>query len=75
MSRQEFSEVIRPPEFERDLKKLAKRFRTINDDLDIFIKTELYLFHKLCIDNNGIFRVTGLDFQQLVLCNSNTFTI
>jgi len=60
MSRKQFKEIIRLPQFERDLKRLAKKFKTIEDDLDIFIETELYLFHKLKLDNNGIFRITGL---------------
>ena len=73
MSRQGFSEVVRPPEFERDLKKLAKRLRTINDDLQVFIQTELYLFHKLGIDNNGIFRITGLDLKHVVVYKAKKF--
>ena len=41
-----FDEVFRTPEFEKDLKKLLKRFRTLEDDLDIFIRNELKLYHK-----------------------------
>ena len=55
-----FNEVFRTPEFEKDLKKLLKRFRTLEDDLDIFIRKELMLYHKLGIDNGGIFQIPGL---------------
>lgn len=48
-----FREIIRPPEFESDMKKLLKRFRSLEADLDNFIKIELKLFHKLGIDNKG----------------------
>ena len=64
MSRKRFNELVRLPVFERDIRKMAKKFRTIEDDLDVFIETELYLFHKLNIDNNGTFRITGLPFDN-----------
>lgn len=58
-----FNEVSRIPEFENDLKRLLKRFKTLEDDLDIFIRSELKLYHKLSIDNRGIFQITGLPSQ------------
>jgi hypothetical protein len=42
-----FKRIVRLPEFERDIKRLVKRYRSLEEDLDIFIKTELKLFHKL----------------------------
>lgn len=59
-----FNEVSRIPEFEKDLKRLLKRFKTLEDDLDIFIRSELKLYHKLGIDNRGIFQITGLPSQN-----------
>lgn len=59
-----FNEVSRIPEFEKDLKRLLKRFRTLEDDLDIFIRNELKLYHKLGIDNGGIFQITGLQIAS-----------
>ena len=59
-----FKEIIRLPEFERDIKSLVKRFRSLEDDLDNFIKTELTLFHKLGIDNKGVVQISGLGFQS-----------
>lgn len=59
-----FNEVFRTPEFEKDLKKLLKRFRTLEDDLDIFIRNELRLYHKLGIDNGGIFQIPGLQIAS-----------
>ena len=64
MSRKRFNKLIRLPAFERDIRKMVKKFRTIEDDLDVFIGTGLYLFHKLNIDNDGIFRITGLPFDN-----------
>ena len=55
-----FSHVSRLPEFERDLKKLLKKFRTLEDDLEIFVGKGLFLYHKLGIDNKGIVQISGL---------------
>lgn len=59
-----FREVVFLPAFEKDLKKLSKRYRTLDDDLDAFIETELKLFHKLGIDHGWIVRVSGLDLDS-----------
>jgi hypothetical protein len=58
-----FREIVRLPEFERDIKRLLRRFRSLEDDLEIFIKTELKLFHKLGIDNKGVVEISGLGIQ------------
>ena len=52
-----FNEVIKLAEFEKDLKKLSKKFRTLEQDLDTFIQKQLNLYHKLQIDNKGIFPI------------------
>lgn len=52
-------EIVRLPEFERDMKRLVKRFRSLEDDLGNFINIELVLFHKLKIDNKGIVQMAG----------------
>jgi hypothetical protein len=59
-----FKEITRLPEFERDMKRLLKRFRSLEGDLDNFIKTELKLFHKLGVDNKGVVQLAGLGFQN-----------
>ncbi len=68
-----FKEIVLLPEFEKDLKKLLKRFRTLEDDLDNFIKTELNLYHKLKIDNKGIFPIPGLLFHDPTIFKAKKF--
>jgi len=58
-----FREVTRLPEFEKDLKKLAKRFKTIQEDLDNLIKSQIKLYHKIGTDNRGIFPMSNLGIQ------------
>ena len=55
-----FNEAKRLVEFEKDLKKLSKKFRTLEKDLETFIQKQLYLYHKLQIDNKGIFPISNL---------------
>ncbi len=58
-----FNKISRLPEFEKDFKKLLKRFRTLEDDLTVFIEKQLNLYHKLHKDNKGIFLITGLSIE------------
>jgi len=59
-----FKEIRYHPEFKNDLKKLRKRFRTIEEDLDIFIENQLQLFHKLGIDNKGTVQISNLGIHS-----------
>lgn len=68
-----FREISRLPEFEKDLKKLSKRFKTLEDDLEIFVKTELKLYHKLDIDNKGIFQIPSLGIEEPPIYKAKKF--
>jgi mRNA-degrading endonuclease RelE of RelBE toxin-antitoxin system len=68
-----FNEILILPEFEKDFKKLIKRFRTLEDDLNTFIKTELNLYHKLSIDNKGIFQIPGVPFDDPKIFKAKKF--
>ena len=59
-----FKETSHLPEFKRDIKRLLKRFKTIEDDLEIFIEKQLFLYHKKKRDNGGIFQITGLSVEN-----------
>ncbi len=59
-----FKETSRLPEFEKDTRRLLKKFKTIEDDLEIFIEKQLFLYHKLKVDNRGIFQITGLPVEN-----------
>ena len=58
-----FNEVRRLPEFGKDFKKLAKRFKTLDDDIETFINKQLKLTHKLGIDNKGAFHISELGIE------------
>ena len=68
-----FKETSRLPEFKRDTKRLLKKFKTIEDDLGIFIEKQLFLYHKLKKDNRGIFQITGLPIGNLKVYKAKKF--
>lgn len=55
-----FKSVKALPSFERDFKRLRKRYRTLGEDLHVFIKTALKLFHKSAHKSDGISHISGL---------------
>lgn len=62
-----FNEIRRLTEFENDLKRLSKRFRTLEEDLEVFIENQLKLYHKLHLDNKGVFPIPhlGIDYPKV----------
>jgi hypothetical protein len=68
-----FKEVRRLTEFERDLKKLSKKFRTLDEDLETFIQNQLNLYHKLHIDNKGIFPIPDLGIEYPKVLKAKKF--
>jgi len=59
-----FKEIVYLPGFQQDKKKLLKRFRTLDDDLNTFKDVQLKLFHKLNIDNNAIEQISNLGITE-----------
>jgi hypothetical protein len=63
----------RLPEFSRDLKKLLKRFKTLEEDLDNFTKAQLKLYHELNIDNGSIVGIPGFDTDDPKIYKAKKF--
>ncbi|MBI5730437.1 MAG: hypothetical protein HY963_04800 [Ignavibacteriales bacterium] len=59
-----FKDIVYLSEFEKEKKKLLKRFRTLDEDLDNFINIQLKLFHKLKIDNNAVEHISDLGINE-----------
>jgi len=68
-----FNEVKRLVEFKKDLKRLSKKFRTLETDLETFIQNQLNLYHKLRIDNRGIFPISGLGISYPKIFKAKKF--
>jgi len=68
-----FSEVRKLTEFDKDFKKLRKRFRTLDEDLEVFIEKQLKLFHKLGVDNKGCVRISDLGISYPEIYKARKF--
>lgn len=68
-----FNEVSQLPEFTKDLKKLFKKYKTLPEDLEIFIDKQLKLLHKLKIDNGGVVRISDLGISYPEIYKARKF--
>ena len=68
-----FKEVIFLPEFIKELKKLTKKWRTLDSDLLLFIKHQTLAFHKLNQDNKGIVKISDLGIDSPTIYKAKKF--
>ena len=74
-----FARISARPEFERDLKKLNKRYPTLGaledkaGDLINFVRFQLIPFHKLDQDNQSIVRVPATKIASPILYKARKF--
>ena len=68
-----FNEISRLSEFDKDMKRLLKRFRTLEQDLKIFIEKQINLYYKLKKDNKGIFRLADLQIKNPEIYKARKF--
>lgn len=68
-----FRRIRRVPEFEKDIKKLRKRFKTIENDLQSFIKVQLKLYNKLNVDQKGIFQFSNIQIENPKIYKAKKF--
>lgn len=68
-----FNEIRELKEFEKEFKGLLKKLRTLNDDMETFIKTQLNLYHKLKISVPGIVRISNLAIDEPKIYKARKF--
>jgi len=69
-----FKEIRRINEFEKDFKRLFKKFRTLDEDLDNFINVQLNLAHKMnIIDKKSIVRISNLGINEPKIYKARKF--
>ncbi len=69
-----FKEEIRLPEFERDLKQLTKKYRSLPEDMKTLITFSLNLFHKQNQNQDGIELMAGLGIEYPKIYKVTKFT-
>ncbi|MBA7662695.1 hypothetical protein ES703_70726 [subsurface metagenome] len=60
----DYCEVKCLPEFNKDMKKLCKRYRTLEGDLETFLNTQIILYHIQGVDNKGVVQISGLGIEE-----------
>lgn len=68
-----FKKVTRGEGFSKDLKQLIKKYCSLEEDLEVFVKAQLYPYHKLQADNNGIFPIDNLGFESPKMYKAKKF--
>ncbi len=68
-----FKKITHVPEFEKDLKKLLKRYSSLEEDLQNFIKVAMNLFHKQKIDSRAIFHISDLGIHSPKIYKAKKF--
>ncbi len=58
-----FKRIERLEKFNKDLKKLLKKFPSLEGDLLTLVNTSLYAYHKLNVDNHGIHPIENLGIE------------
>jgi hypothetical protein len=53
------------PGFQKDLKKLLKRFPTLREDLEVAKKAAIGLYHILALDNHAVFEIPGYGTDEV----------
>jgi len=61
------------PEFQKDFKRLLKKFKSIEDDLELAKVAAIELFHIQKINNLSIFPVQGLCTEKIQICKIKKF--
>jgi len=59
--------------FDKDLKRLLKKFRTLEDDIDVAKKNAIELFHSLKVDNNSIEPIQNFCSDEVKICKIKKF--
>ncbi len=68
-----FKKISHVPEFEKDLKKLVRRYASLEEDLQIFVKVALNAYHKQNIDSRAIFHISDLGIRSPKIYKARKF--
>ena len=60
-------------EFDKDFKKLCKKYRSLPDDLEVLKKAAIELYHIQGIDNNTIFPIPDFCTEKVISCKVKKF--
>jgi hypothetical protein len=64
---------LETPEFQKDFRKLLKKFRSLNEDLAMAKKAAIELFHVKKINNQSVFPIPGFCSPEIEICKLKKF--
>ena len=59
--------------FQKDLRRLLKKFQTLEDDLETAKRDTIELYYLKCIDNKSIFPIQGFCAKTIQVCKIKKF--
>jgi hypothetical protein len=59
--------------FQKDLKKLLKKFRTLEEDLETAKRNAIELYHLKLIDNRSVFPIPNFCNEEIQICKIKKF--
>ena len=59
--------------FQKNLKRLLKKYRTLEEDLEIAKRNAIELYHLKNINNQSIFQVEGFCSDKILICKIKKF--
>ncbi|HNY36257.1 MAG TPA: hypothetical protein PLD14_01375 [Candidatus Pacearchaeota archaeon] len=60
-------------DFRKDFKRLIKKYRTLEEDLEVVKKNTIELYHLKGIENQSIFPIPGFCNESLQICKIKKF--
>lgn len=61
------------PQFQKDLKKLLKRFPTLRDDLEVAKSAAIELYHVQNVNNQSVFPIPNFCSENILVCKIKKF--
>jgi len=60
-------------QFEKDLRRLLKKFRSLNEDLETAKKAAIEIYHIHKLDNRSVFPISGMCTGEIQVCKVKKF--
>lgn len=60
-------------EFQRDLKRLLKKYRSLEEDLELVKAATIELYHLQKINNLSVFPIPGFCTEEILVCKIKKF--
>jgi len=70
----EHLEIVSLLEFDKDIKKLKKKYRTLEKDLERFLLAQVYMHHIQKHDVKGLYRIPGLGIKEPEIYKAKRFS-